>query len=272
MRNEAALSESYNEHGYLVLNGILDHDFIDALREAILLPLTLMERDRLGSDMSRAPDEVALQSALRDLKQKDGKAYINALKASQNDPRILAASDNAGIRKALGIAGILHPVIALKPFPILIAEELFIDGGYNIRPAHQEWPVMQGSHNAAVVWFPLHDLTEGHSSLEVFPGSHLNGVLDYEPSQCGSKILDSRLNEPTELALNKGDLVIFSAFTAHRSAPSAAKLRIAMSLRYNDLADKSFIERGYPDNSKTTITRDPIDDRVHTFEPGINRE
>lgn len=262
-------SRLYREQGYLVLKNVLDDAFIGGLRQAILRPLQLLAKNRLGRDISDFDDQ-ALQADLCELKAADTSAYLNALKLSQNDPVILASAAHSGLMDALSLAGLEHPIIALKPFPILIAEELFIEGGYNIRPAHQEWPVMQGSHNGAVIWFPLHDLSEGHSSLEVFPGSHLRGVLEYEPSQCGSKISDPKLGEPVSLSLGKGDLVIFSAFTAHRSAPTAAKLRLAMSLRYNDIAEKTFIERGYPDNTRTTITREPIDDGVHRFEPGMS--
>lgn len=264
MANDIASRDFYRSEGYLVLQGALEPTFLDELYAAVLRPLLFLEEKRLGPHAG-CGTEPSLQARLHDLKQCDESAYLNALKLSQNDPTVLASANNAEIRSVLRLAGLQHPVVSLKPFPILVAENLFINNGYNLRPAHQEWPVMQGSHNGAVVWFPLHDLEDGHSSLEVFPGSHLNGVLDYEQSRCGSRITDQRLENPVNLKLNKTDLVIFSAFTAHRSTATATRMRLAMSLRYNDMADPSFIERGYPDNTRTTITREPIDELVHGF-------
>ncbi|MEM6635782.1 MAG: phytanoyl-CoA dioxygenase family protein [Pseudomonadota bacterium] len=266
MPNDGGLREAYRTDGFLVLRDVLDHSFLDNLRAAILRPLTFLKHDRVGGGPLETDDEAALQTSLLELKATDEPAYLNALKLSQNDPSVLAAANNPAVIGALKGAGVRHPVVSLKPFPILVAEELFIEGGYNLRPAHQEWPVMQGSHNGVVVWFPLHDLEDGHSSLEVFPGSHLNGILEYEVSRCGSRITDKRLKEPLLLSVSKGDLVIFSAFTAHRSAEGASKIRIAMSLRYNDMSEPSYIKRGFPDNTRTQITRDPIDDMVHYFE------
>ena len=127
---------------------------------------------------------------------------------------------------------------------------------------------MQGSHNGVVVWFPLHDIGGEHSSIEVYPGSHLRGVLPYEASRCGSQVHASALSVwPVRLALRRGDLVVFSAFTVHRSSPDGAALRAAVSIRFNDLAEPGFIERAYPDTSSLRISKEPLDALAHRFQP-----
>ena len=228
-------------------------------------PFEILCQDLLNISVSVSDNDDTKISTLKKLKEHHQIPYLNALKISQNDPRILSATGNPAILDALKVAAISKPVVSLKPFPIIVSEELFIENGYNIRPPHQEWPVMQGSHNGVVIWFPLHQLEPQHSSLEVFPKSHLRGVLDFEISRCGSKITCKDLGDPVPLSLNHTDLVILSTFTAHRSSFTAKGFRRALSIRFNDLNDASYISRGFPDNSKLTINREPQDDQKHGF-------
>jgi hypothetical protein len=92
-------------------------------------------------------------------------------------------------------------------------------------------------------------------------------VLPYEVSRCGSRVLDGVLKmQPRRLDLRRGDLVVFSAFTVHRSSPEGNSLRAAVSIRFNDLAAPSFVERAFPDTSSFSISRKPLDDADHRFE------
>ena len=265
MTQNEKLTKDYIENGFAVLPRYLPADFIAELDEAIFRPFDILAKTILGAILPLATDEQHRMEVLKELKKRDECRYLNALKISQNDPAILAAPAHPGIKSALGIAGLKVPVLSLKPFPVVLASDLQVEGGYNFRPPHQEWPVMQGSHNAVVMWFPLHELSAEHSSLEIYPGSHRRGVLDFEVSRCGSKVVCTDLGEPVRPPITAGDIVLFSAFTVHRSAPTASRLRRAISLRFNDLEDPSFVARGFPDNSKTVIDRNPIDKLDHRF-------
>jgi ectoine hydroxylase-related dioxygenase (phytanoyl-CoA dioxygenase family) len=259
---------TYRQDGYHVARQVLPQSYLDTLEHAVFEPIALQAEHVLGRRFTTRDSLRARQALMVELKAKAPDRYLNALKVAQLDVAVLSAAAQPALQSLLRSLGLRHPVVALKPYPILIAAELHFEGGYNIRPPHQEWPVMQGSHNGVVVWFPLHDVGDDHSSLELYPGSHLGGVLPYEVSRCGSRVLESALTvQPQRLDLRRGDLVAFSAFTVHRSSPEGDALRAAFSIRFNDLAEPGFIERGYPDTSSFSIAREPLDELEHRFQP-----
>jgi len=262
-------SMSYQTNGYHVARQVLPHGYLDELEAAVFEPIALQAQYVLGKRFDCADPLAIRQAIMAELKEVAPERYLNALKVSQHHPAVLSAAGQPQLTAVLRAMGLRQPIVALKPYPIVIAPNLFFENGYNIRPPHQEWPVMQGSHNGVVVWFPLHDVGDEHSSIEMFPGSHLGGVLPYEVSRCGSKVMPEALTmDPVRLDLRRGDLVAFSAFTVHRSSPEGNALRAAVSIRFNDLADPSFIERTYPDTSSFSISREPLDDLDHRFATG----
>lgn len=257
---------SYRRDGYLIARDALPAAFLDDMERAIFEPIALQARHVLGRDFSVRDPLPERQRIMAELKQAAPERYLSALKVAQLDPRILASAAQPALLATLRGLGLRSPVVSLKPYPIVIAPNLFFENGYNIRPAHQEWPVMQGSRNGLVIWFPLHDIASEHSSLEMYPGSHLRGVLPYEVSRCGSRTRDDALDiEPVRLELRRGDFVAFSCFTVHRSSPDGDSLRAAISIRYSDLQEPSFIERAFPDTVTYRITREPLDDQPHAF-------
>lgn len=258
---------AYQELGFTVENQALPEQFLQQLEAAIFKPLALQAKFVLGREFDINAPLPVRQAAMVELKQKAPDRYLAALKISQLHPALMGAASQPSIVSALCKIGLKTPIVALKPYPILLSPALFIENGYNVRPAHQEWPVMQGSHNAVVVWFPLHDVGPDHSTLEIYPRSHLNGVLPYEVSRCGSRIKDGVLDmEPVKLVLRRRDFVIFSAFTAHRSSLNGSSLRAAVSVRFNDLAAPSFVSRGFPDTTTFKISREPLDGIAHFFQ------
>jgi hypothetical protein len=257
---------SYAEQGFHIARQVLPGSFLDALEFAVFEPLALQAQHVLGRRFSLEDPLDVRQAVMVELKERAPERYLSALKVAQLHPTVLGAASNPELGAVLRDLGLRMPVVALKPYPIVIAPDLFFENGYNIRPPHQEWPVMQGSHNSLVVWFPLHDVGSEHSSIEMFPGSHLNGVLPYEVSRCGSKVHEEALTmQPVRLDLRRGDLVAFSSFTVHRSSPEGDSLRAAISIRFNDLAEPSFVERAYPDTSSFSISREPLDTLEHRF-------
>lgn len=258
---------TYNRDGFHIARQVLPKSFLDAVEHAVFEPVALQAEYVLGHRFTLRDPLSTRHALMRELKTRAPDRYLGALKVSQLDGAVLSASAQPALLAVLKDLGLRHPVVALKPYPIVIAPDLHFEGGYNIRPPHQEWPVMQGSHNGLVVWFPLHDVTNEHSSIEMYPGSHLHGVLPYEVSRCGSRVQESVLPmRPVRLEMRRGDLAVFSAFTVHRSSPEGNALRAAISIRFNDLAEPGFIERAYPDTSSFSISREPLDDLDHRFQ------
>ena len=65
------------------------------------------------------------------------------------------------------------------------------------------------------------------------------------------EVIDPERLGPWEaIDCDPGDVVAFSSFLVHRTAAGPG-LRIAISTRFNNAAEPSFIERGYPTPYKT---------------------
>lgn len=250
----------FRENGYVIIPGLLTEQEIAALKSAIVAPIQQLLA--LDGYPQTEVDWKGIHRSLAQLKKKDETRYLNALKISQNDPTILAFSAHQNIHKTLVALGLAHPIVALKPFPILMAPDLYIEGGYNLRPFHQEWPVMQGSTDGVVTWTALTDITKEHNALEIIPQSHKKGMREFERSSCGTKVSNLDLaqeQEPVRIEMNAGDSVIFSTFTLHRTSPIGNALRAALSVRFNNLAAIDFIEDGFYDPSAVVIDREPKD-------------
>jgi len=250
--------EQFCEDGYFVAKSVLDADTVQNVMAALARPFAHLCRQNGLPDIHIGDDD-SLHQGMIALKENNQKAYMNALKLGQNDPSVLAVPAQPGVRAALREAGVDEPVVSLKPFPVMISDALHIEGGYNLRPFHQEWPVMQGSSDAVVCWIALHDVTEAHNALHLIPGTHKDGMLDYERTKCGTGILQELLPDvdPLRMEIKAGDAVVFSTFLAHGSSPIGGALRQALTIRFNNAAAADFIERGYPDPSRIEIERQP---------------
>ncbi|MBO6506754.1 MAG: phytanoyl-CoA dioxygenase family protein [Kordiimonadaceae bacterium] len=258
MTNQRTSYEAFCDDGYLVANSILNMQEIAEVNRALALPIQLL-CENLGLPTPVEGDRDSLHDAMVSLKKHDQTAYLNAIKISQNHHSVLGLPGKPKLIEALKKAGLDEPVVSLKPFPIMVSEELHIEGGYNLRPLHQEWPVMQGSSDGVVCWIALHDVTAEHSALHLIPGSHKKGMRAYHRTKCGTGIVPEDLppSDPIRLEVNAGDAVIFSCFMAHGSSPIGNKFRSAVTIRFNNLAAADFIERGYPDPSRVEIDRQP---------------
>ena len=107
---------------------------------------------------------------------------------------------------------------------------------------------MQGSLDSVVVWVPLMDLERPLGPLEVIPGSHIGGLLDAEMKDgyghLGTSAEESAF-QPVDVEL--GDVLFFSSLLVHRSGTNVTRsIRWSCHFRYNNLAEPTFIERGFP--------------------------
>ena len=106
---------------------------------------------------------------------------------------------------------------------------------------------MQGSLNSVVVWIPLHDIDRSLGALEVVPESHRLGLLTTEVVERFGKVDQFADTDFQSIEVEQGDLLVFSSFLVHRSGTNSTdSIRWSCHFRYNDLADATFIERGYP--------------------------
>jgi ectoine hydroxylase-related dioxygenase (phytanoyl-CoA dioxygenase family) len=107
---------------------------------------------------------------------------------------------------------------------------------------------MQGSLNSMVLWLPLTDIDDSLGALQIIPGSHLWGLRSENISD-GFGMVD--VNEKDDhkfisVPVKAGDVLAFSSFLVHRSGENTTDSpRWSCHFRYNDLMEKTFIERNF---------------------------
>ena len=126
------------------------------------------------------------------------------------------------------------------------AKSLKIPNGYFGLVAHQDFPSVQGSLDGLVVWIPLVDIDKNRYPLEVIPKSHKNGILpSFENNNSSWEVKPEcfQENDFIPVVCEEGDVIFMSNFTVHRSSQNGDdRLRLACSTRYDNAAEKTFIE------------------------------
>jgi phytanoyl-CoA hydroxylase len=113
---------------------------------------------------------------------------------------------------------------------------------------HQDWRSSQGSLDAITIWAPLVDIGERLGALEVIPGSHKWGLLESESISYYGKISEEiTASKFLPIEVERGDALVFSSFLVHRSGTNSTEsIRWSCHFRYNNLSERTFIDRGYP--------------------------
>ena len=126
--------------------------------------------------------------------------------------------------------------------------QLEVPDGYQTTPAHQDWRSVQGSLDI-VLWLPLSEHEKAFWPLEVAKCSHRLGILNTKSHPFGKEISDKKIDRFsfTKVEAKPGDIVVFSMFLAHRTGSSERPgVRWAISFRFNNTSEPSFISRGFP--------------------------
>lgn len=144
---------------------------------------------------------------------------------------------------------------------LIMAEELKIPNGYFGFVPHQDFPSVQGSLDGVVVWLPLVNVDRNNYPLEIIPGSHYKGVLPATENNNSTWETDTSQYTDEDyfpLEVDVGDVVFMTLFTIHRSSQrgTAGQLRIALSTRFDNADEGTFIDRCYPTAYIRTVQRE----------------
>ncbi len=203
---------------------------------------------------------------LRLLLKLDIKKYVNRLGMESRLVSVQNRFLDSAIQDPLKCLGISVPVIIGTPILHVMSEELRIPGEafyYGTTP-HQDWPSTQGSLDCVTVWVALTDAGVGNFPLEVIPGSHKQGLRE---GKLHGSVLEIECDdrEFVPLECKAGDVVIFSGFLVHRTGQGSG-FRIAISQRFDNADEPTFIERGYPCAQRRVVDREirwrPTQDQV----------
>lgn len=191
----------------------------------------------------KIPTTVDMKSNLELLLNADKRVYINTIGLAS---RLKSTLDLCYGVESFGPLALYYPVMHV------MSESLKIPDGYWGTEAHQDWASTQGSLDTTTVWIPLTP-TKDNFSLEVIPGSHRHGLLDGVTS--GSVLKVEAEGEFIPLDIGFGDVILMSGFLVHRTGKGNG-LRIAVSMRFENVCEHTFIGRGYPSAQKRTVDRE----------------
>jgi hypothetical protein len=195
------------------------------------------------------PSESEIDDGMAQLFRDHLSTFINCGKQAQHLVSLHRMGLNEQILNVVRQVGVEWPNICTRPVlffnsPRLAKSEVY----WRVFP-HQDWRSMQGSLDSVVVWAPLADLPPELGPLEIVPGSHLDGLVTDDVVDGFGKVPEGYLHEKTfeSLPCQLGDIVLFSSFLVHRSGTNSSPgIRWSCHFRYNNLAEPTFVERGYP--------------------------
>lgn len=248
---------SYRTSGLAVIPGVLPVDRLDRIARDMHCAYA-RQLERLGLPAAAWSGRASLLQNMEQLLQADLKAYLATTRHSARLASLqqLVVSDTVlSIGSALGLQAASLPT---SPVLHVMGDTLRIPGGYHGVATHQDWPVVQGSLDAVTMWFSLFDVTPHTYPLQLIPGSHRRGVWPSCITEHTCEVDPSCYDDEDFITatVSRGDLLVFTGFTVHRTAvKDCAGLRIAASMRYENTAEATFVERGYPCAYQRTVIR-----------------
>lgn len=178
--------------------------------------------------------------------------YISFLSAATKSVMLQELFLEKRILDTLSKIGMHSLLLSGQPVLHVMSPNLRIVDGYYGTAPHQDWPSIQGSLDMVTVWIALTDVSKYNFPLEIMPGSHLGGLREGVVN--GSVLEIPDVGVFTGLECKAGDVVVMSGFLVHRTGKGTG-FRIAVSQRFENAAEPTFIERGYPCAQKRIVER-----------------
>ena len=106
--------------------------------------------------------------------------------------------------------------------------------------------------NHLIAYIPLQFSDENNGMIKIGVGEHKNGIIDHKKVNKNNKWITipeqnlNKFNKIKQLKLNEGDLLLFNGLLPHSAGVNkSTDVRFAITIRYCDLNDKFFKERGW---------------------------
>jgi phytanoyl-CoA hydroxylase len=237
----------YTEHGFVLCKGLFAAEEIARIH-AEAKKIFAMQMLRHGLLPLGDVSEADFNAGMFRFFEFDLPAFMNCGKQAQHLISLHRLSLGDRIVAVLKEVGLPFPNIGMRPLLSFHHRRLAQKEAFWRLPLHQDWRTTQGSLDSVVVWVPLVDVDKHLGALEIVPGSHRWGLLaggrvdsdDYiAPEIAPSSVLS--------VEMERGDALLFSTLLAHRSGNNVTEsIRWSCSFRYNNLLEKTFIQRAYP--------------------------
>ena len=225
------------ENSYILLKKLFCPKRIESVRSDIL------------SVFSSYCETKNINSNIFELFSNDLQGFKSCALASQKLISLYSlGTDDKLLSELKNLCEISTPSFNTKPCLAFSSPRTSIDESYWKLPAHQDYHSNLGSKNGVTCWIPLVPMTSELGFLEVVEGSHHFGPLEKEDFH-GVPVLKKQDWHFSSIEMEMGDVLVFHNLTIHRSGiNSTDQIRLTAHLRYNDLAEKSYINSGYPKN------------------------
>ncbi len=240
--------EQLNKDGYVLLRGFLDKNTVAEIYQEARETFAQQIKRVTGKTVN-IDDRDAFENAMFEFFEKDFNAFINTGKTVQHTFSLHRLAVSEKIERVLKDLGIEKPVIGARPAMQFNSRFLSKGGSKHWKlDAHQDWRTGQGSLDSTVIWFPMVDADAEIGALQVIPGSHTDGLMEASASGYQGGITAALKTEDfVQTEFEVGDMLVFSSFLVHQSGDNITNnIRWSVQLRYNNLAEPTFIERGYP--------------------------
>jgi phytanoyl-CoA hydroxylase len=246
MINQQGLSD-YNKDGFIIIKGFFNKEEIEHLREEVKKVFAL-QMERILKTKIDIDDDGNFEKSMYKLFAADLDTFSNCGKQVQQLISLHRMGTDPRITGTLQELGLHSPIISVRPSMLFNSRHLAKKEEYWKLGAHQDWRSSQGSLDSVTVWFPLVRSTAAIGALQVIPRTHKLGLLDSEAVSYYGKITEIFADEDyMQLEFETGDALFFSSFLVHRSGiNSTESIRWSVQLRYNNVEEPTFIQRGFP--------------------------
>jgi len=242
--------QNYYQNGYYIAKALIPPTRVNEILETA---------NRLISYQLQNPrpfeDATTLFDNLKQLLAKDINSYLGAVRLTAKLVSTLQLVIHPKILKIVKQLGLEIPTKPTTPILHIASDQLTIPDGYQGFRPHQDWTSLQGSLDSLVVWIPLTQVTEDSYPLQVIPESHKKGLLATKDNS--SEIIQSLPEKDfVSVLVEPGDVVFMSSWTIHRTGSGKKnEFRAAVSTRYENAAERTFIDRNYPSGYKRSVER-----------------
>ncbi len=245
----------FAEEGFLVVKEVLPKTMIEeVLQDANEIVCAQLKRFGIESSES-------LFDNMQSLLTQDVAAYLGSLRLMAKLSSVRRLTTSKEIEMVLRKLGCQTPTNSESPSFHVMSERLKIPNGYFGFDAHQDWTSIQGALDVVVCWVPLVPITPENFPLLVLPGSNqqgmLKGAIQDNVYHVEQGLIDHSAFVPA--LADVGDIVLMTGWTVHKSAVKGCSgFRLAVSNRWEDAQEPTFVKRNYPSAYKKYVHREWI--------------
>lgn len=265
---QLASREEYLLNGYIVARDLISVSDLEAINDEIA-DLFEVQLRRLGLPIVPGRSRDAFRLNAGALIKADVATYISTARITQMLPSVHRILISEPIMRLVDELGLSLPVLSTRASIHIMSDDLKVPGGYHKSPPHQDWRSIQGSLDNVVLWMPTTPVTSRSHALEIVPKSHLHGLLNTSDHIMTPMVDDARVTDDmyVPVPVQPGDVIAFSSFLVHRTGEEGdGHVRIALSGRFNNAREKTFVEHGFPTPYSYSYRKDLMFENFPTAE------